>query len=269
MYTINLNTPVFSQVSWVSLQEQLFSDTGNTKKHIKNISKEAHDILSHQEIPVKENMFLVKDFKTALALSLIKKFRELPMEDQDILLSANDDYTFNSIINGIYRPEVKVPRHIFIKNGSYNVDNIKIKLGGSREYLPASKLDNYDFVYSQISADDRILYYASERLKNDFSIVKHALSKNRDAIYYIYEQLEKNLPLAKQIITYYPDSIKLFPKSLTDNEEIIRHTIQQDATALQYASERIQKETHKHYCNASRNLHFKMNILKSIIRRLP
>lgn len=242
MYTINFNNPVFTQVSWVSLQEQLFSETGNTKKHIKNISKEAHDILSHQEIPVKENMFLVKDFKTALALSLIKKFRELPKEDQDILLSANDDYTFNSIINGIYRPELKVPRHIFINNGGYNINKIQIKLGGVGEYLPASELDNYDVVYSQISTDCRILYYASERLKNDFSIIRHALSKSRDAIYYIYEQLEKNLPLAKQIITYYPDSIKLFPKSLTDNEEIIRHAIQQDATALQYASERLRDD---------------------------
>ncbi|AUT25706.1 DUF4116 domain-containing protein [Escherichia marmotae] len=239
MYAINFNMPVFSQVSWISLQEQIFSETGNTKNHISNISEEAHNILSFKELSLKENMFLVKDFKTGLALSLIKKFRELPLKDQDNLLSANDNDSFNSIINGIYRPELKVPRHIFIKDGDYNINNIKMNVGGIGEYVPTSELDNYDFIYSNVIKDARVLYYASERLKNDFSIVSRALMNDSDAIFYIEDQLEKNLSLAKQIIAFSPVCLKNFPKSLTDNEEIIRHAIQQDATTLQYASERL------------------------------
>ncbi|EFA4880021.1 DUF4116 domain-containing protein [Escherichia coli] len=242
MYAINFDAPVFSQTSWVSLQEQLFSETGDTKGHISDISEEAHKILSFQEIPVKENMFLAKDFRTGLALSLIKKFRELPLKDQDNLLSANGDHAFNSIINGIYRPEVKVPRHIFIKSGDFNINKITWRFGGIGESMSTSELDNYDLIYSKVVDDSRLLYYVSERLKNDFNIVKRALINDRDAVYYIHEQLEKNLPLAKQVISFDPLSIKSFPKSLTDNEEIVRHAIQQDATALQYASERLRDD---------------------------
>ncbi|EJG1803656.1 TPA: hypothetical protein ACN32H_001930 [Vibrio parahaemolyticus] len=87
-------------------------------------------------------MFLAKGFRKGLALSLIKKFREFPNKDKESLLFI--DYTSNldDIINGIYRPEVKVPRHFFL---NYDERNIKISSGDGIS-LSISDRDNDEVV---------------------------------------------------------------------------------------------------------------------------
>ncbi len=98
--------------------------------------------LSFSKVEIRSNMFLAKGFRKGLALSLIKKFREFPNKDKESLLFI--DYTSNldDIINGIYRPEVKVPRHFFL---NYDERNIKISSGDGIS-LSISDRDNDEVV---------------------------------------------------------------------------------------------------------------------------
>lgn len=71
------DNPALSQVAWGSLQEQLMCDCEDTRKHIRCISEESHKTRSYTRLGIRSSMFLAKDFRKGLALSLIKKFREL------------------------------------------------------------------------------------------------------------------------------------------------------------------------------------------------
>ncbi|EID0733823.1 DUF4116 domain-containing protein, partial [Vibrio parahaemolyticus] len=237
IYVVDFDTPAFSQVSWVSLQEQYLSFGNNTKKHIRNISNDAHKILSFSEIDIKSNMFLAKDFKKGLALSLIKKFRQLPNNDREELLNTQSIEQFNSIINGIYRPEVKVPRHFFVNHGK---ENIKVSCGGGMA-LPITDLDNYDVISNAVLYNYRVLKYASEELKSNISIIKRALMNDSRAILFIHEQLEKDHSFAKEVINYYPGALRYFPTALTDNESIVSTAVIKSPYVLSFASERLRK----------------------------
>ncbi|HHJ3242452.1 TPA: DUF4116 domain-containing protein [Vibrio parahaemolyticus] len=237
IYVVDFDNPAFSQVSWVSLQEQYLSFGNNTKKHIRNISDDAHEILSFSDIDIKSNMLLAKDFKKGVALSLIKKFRQLPINDRENLLNTQSLEQFNSIINGVYRPELKVPRHFFVNNGE---ENIKVSCGGGMA-LSITVLDNHDVISHAVCGNYRVLKYASEKLKSNISIIKRALMNNPKAIFFIHEQLEKDHSLAKEVINYYPGSLRYFPTTLTDNEDIVSTAVSKDPKVLNFASKRLQQ----------------------------
>ncbi|EHJ4094685.1 hypothetical protein [Escherichia fergusonii] len=79
------------------------------------MSEEAYNYLSERNIENKETMFIGKDIKTGLVMSLIKPFRNIPDDDKEKLLSINTVDGMNKLTNGIFRPEIKVPRHFFLK----------------------------------------------------------------------------------------------------------------------------------------------------------
>ncbi|HHI5006295.1 TPA: hypothetical protein ACP5TP_004789, partial [Vibrio parahaemolyticus] len=160
VYAVDFDNPSLSQVAWVSLQEQLISNCEDTRKHIGNISEEAHKKLSFSKVGIRSNMFLAKDFRKGLALSLIKKFRELPNKDKENLLSVEYTSNLNDIINGIYRPEVKVPRHFFLNHGERN---IKISCGDGIS-LSISDRDNDEVVADAVFFNYNALSFASDRL---------------------------------------------------------------------------------------------------------
>lgn len=235
IYAVDFDTPSFLQSSWVSLQEQYISYGQNSRKHIRDISEEAHKILSFNEIDIQSNMFIAKDFKRGLALSLIEKFRLLPSIDREKLLNTISVDRMNDIINGIYRPEVKVPKHFFINHEN---GNIKVSCGNG-EVLSISDFDNYQIMSSAVYYNYKALRFASNDLKANISIIKRALMNNEQAIYFVHEQLENDHSLAKEIINFHPLIVKHFPTTLIDNESIMQHAIQKDAKLLEFASDRL------------------------------
>ncbi|CAI2325771.1 TPA: DUF4116 domain-containing protein [Vibrio parahaemolyticus] len=243
VYAVDFDNPSLSQVAWVSLQEQLMCDCENTRKHIRGISEESHKILSYTRLGIRSSMFLAKDFRKGLALSLIKRFRELPEHDRQTLLSNLHLKYLNDVINGIYRPEVKVPRHFFINHGE---NNIKISCGDGIA-LSISERDDYQAVHIAVHWNYKALYFASDRLKKDLSIIKRALSSSPDAVNFIHDQLTSDIEYAKEVIRICPMSLKYFPESLIDNEEIINHAVKQDKSVLQFASERLQKKIYHRF----------------------
>nr|WP_315984391.1 DUF4116 domain-containing protein [Vibrio parahaemolyticus] len=218
-------------------------DCENTRKHIRGISEESHKILSYTRLGIRSSMFLAKDFRKGLALSLIKRFRELPEHDRQTLLSNLHLKYLNDVINGIYRPEVKVPRHFFINHGE---NNIKISCGDGIA-LSISERDDYQAVHIAVHWNYKALYFASDRLKKDLSIIKRALSSSPDAVNFIHDQLTSDIEYAKEVIRICPMSLKYFPESLIDNEEIINHAVKQDKSVLQFASERLQKKIYHRF----------------------
>ncbi|CAI2325747.1 TPA: DUF4116 domain-containing protein [Vibrio parahaemolyticus] len=235
VYIVDFDHPSFSQVAWVSLQEQLLNFTQNTRKRIANISEDAHKVLSENIIDIKTNMFLARDFRKGLGLSLIKQFRKIPSDDRHKLLSVKSTEQFNDIINGLYRPEVKVPRHLFVNHSSCNV-KVSCGAGGA---LSISDFDNDEVISSAVSNSYRALYFASERLKTDINIVEKALKNEPKAASFIHDQLEKDLSFAKKVIDISPDALKYFPKSLTDNDDVIQYAVKKDSNVLQFASDRL------------------------------
>nr|WP_228090319.1 DUF4116 domain-containing protein [Vibrio parahaemolyticus] len=93
----------------------------------------------------------------------------------------------------------------------------------------------------------KALYFASDRLKKDLSIIKRALSSSPDAVNFIHDQLTSDIEYAKEVIRICPMSLKYFPESLIDNEEIINHAVKQDKSVLQFASERLQKKIYRQF----------------------
>ncbi|EIW7863755.1 DUF4116 domain-containing protein [Vibrio parahaemolyticus] len=139
-------------------------------------------------------MFLAKDFRKGLALSFIKKFRELPNKDRESLLYIEYTCNLNDIINGIYRQEVKVPRHFFLNHGERN---IKIsRSDGISLYI--SDRDNDEVVTDAVFFNCKALSFASDRFKSDISIVNIALNNSPAAASCIHEQLKKISLLLKK-----------------------------------------------------------------------
>lgn len=67
-------------------------------------------------------VFFGKDMKYGLALNIIKVSRNLEKEvDRKLFL----EHDIDQLINGLFRPEVKVPRHFFAKDGTYEKYAIK------------------------------------------------------------------------------------------------------------------------------------------------
>ncbi|MBI6548303.1 hypothetical protein [Xenorhabdus lircayensis] len=104
------------------LVDQLQPGPPNSRM-IKNISKRAHDCLKLRVFMEYSICFSgIDDCLRGLLYSIILEIRNLTRSlegDAKVLLSARSDDEINRIINGLFRPEVRVPRMIGITRGDY------------------------------------------------------------------------------------------------------------------------------------------------------
>ena len=115
MYRVNFDEAVFRDTAWLSLTELLFPVTPDAKRLMSYLKS---DESASRHLQPLEIVFSGGAMKTGLALSIIKEAREFsPASQQKVLESTTEDQ-LNGLVNGLYRPEVKVPRHCFIQNAT-------------------------------------------------------------------------------------------------------------------------------------------------------
>lgn len=61
-------------------------------------------------------MFFGKEMRTGLGLYLLKRIRNIPHSDRQKILSMKSEHELNRVINGILRPEIKVPKYFLAKS---------------------------------------------------------------------------------------------------------------------------------------------------------
>ncbi|ROM93791.1 hypothetical protein [Pseudomonas brassicacearum] len=112
-YRFNLHETIFMEVGWLSLVEMRFARTPDLSRHIHDLSAEDYTLLKKRELSPLSTVFFGQDMINGIALSLILDLRKLSPTGQTRLLAMAGESSLNSLINGIYRPELKVPRHYF------------------------------------------------------------------------------------------------------------------------------------------------------------
>ncbi|MBU5388974.1 hypothetical protein [Citrobacter cronae] len=116
IYKIPLTNHSFD-FSSLYLFDQLEMDIPNCR--ISGISEEAKKILSTRRYSRKSICFYGRKSIPALALSTIAAARLLSENDRSILLSARTDKEKNDLLRYLFRVEIRVPRIVGIKYGSY------------------------------------------------------------------------------------------------------------------------------------------------------
>ncbi|HHR6406776.1 TPA: DUF4116 domain-containing protein [Providencia alcalifaciens] len=237
LYRVNFDTTPFSQVSWGSLHDQVLNQTGaSIDKHLEGLSDEAYDILESRFIGNEKAMFFGENIKVGLGLSLIQLLRKLPEDDRQNLLSTRSVEGVNRLINGIYRPEIKIPRHFFSKSVE------AVFLCGNGQILSASELDDKDKVLSVAKFGPNTLMHVSERLKDDDDVVLTAVSCNCDALKYASFRFRDREELVLTLIKRNAEIIKYVSSRLKDNSSIVREAVLKNGTLLRFASEALKDD---------------------------
>lgn len=116
IYKIPLTNQSFD-FSSLYLFDQLEMDIPNCR--IAGISEEAKKILSSRTYSRKSICFYGKKSIPALTLSIIAAARLLSENDRSILLGARTDKEKNDLLRYLFRVEIRVPRLVGVKYGSY------------------------------------------------------------------------------------------------------------------------------------------------------
>ncbi|MBT2374283.1 hypothetical protein [Pseudomonas fluorescens] len=112
-FRFDFDEPVFKDAAWLSLVEMRFAKTPNLDRHIEGLSAEEYSVLSKRTLQPFETVFSGGDMKAGIGLSIIRDLRKLPPESGRRLLESAGENQINKLVNGMYRPEIKVARHFF------------------------------------------------------------------------------------------------------------------------------------------------------------
>lgn len=236
IYNVDFESPVFALIAWGSLQDQILNTTGDVRRHIKGLSEETYRYLSEQNIENKETMFIGKDMKTGLAMWLIKLFRKISDEDRYKLLSMNTVNDMNKLINGIFRPEIKVPRHYFSKSVDVYFTDVK----GLK--LTSSDFDNKYKMLSVIKECADAFFFASPTLKEDGEIIIEAVKNNIKILECVPEKVKNERAFALKLVSINGLAIYYLPDKFKDDFEMVQQAVKNNSKALQFSSERLRND---------------------------
>ncbi|WP_137199719.1 hypothetical protein [Pseudomonas sp. CFBP13528] len=115
-YRFDFDATAFKESAWLSLVEMRFAKTPNLDRHIDGLNSTEYANLSKRTLQPFETVFSGGDMKAGIGLSLIRDLRKLSPTTNHRLLSCTGEVEINKLINGLYRPEIKVARHFFSNN---------------------------------------------------------------------------------------------------------------------------------------------------------
>ncbi|AOJ05590.1 MULTISPECIES: hypothetical protein [Burkholderia] len=113
-YRFDFDDPHFRDTAWLSLVEMRFARTPNLDRHIEGLSPDEYSRLSKRTLQPFQTVFAGGDMKAGIALSIVRDMREnLSPDAQARVLGNVGEAHVNKLVNGLYRPEIKVARHFF------------------------------------------------------------------------------------------------------------------------------------------------------------
>ncbi|EDP8647562.1 DUF4116 domain-containing protein [Salmonella bongori] len=236
IYSIDINTPVFEQVSCISLYDQVTKEAPNPSKYIHGISQKAARILQEKAPSIHEFMFFGKEMRVGLGLYLLKRIRMIPDNDKQKILSMKSEQELNNVINGILRPEIKVPKYFFSKEYTTAI------FDGNGGFLDPKKINNKEYMLDKVAKNYKALAHASENLKNDYDIALSAVSQGGTAIMSISDKLKKNREIIMAAVKTSGNALKFADKKFKDDKEVVLAAVQQSGESLKFASTRLTKD---------------------------
>ncbi|CAI8742230.1 DUF547 domain-containing protein [Pseudomonas chlororaphis] len=112
MYYVDFEHPRLQQFAWLSLVDMRFPITPWLERHVPILEEDDYDVLSHCELKdTTQTIFSGPHMKAGIALSIVARARLVPESSREKLLGCPDSASINALMNGLYRPEVKVPRY--------------------------------------------------------------------------------------------------------------------------------------------------------------
>ncbi len=117
VFRFHFEDKTFFDSAWLSLVEMRFSQTPVLNRHVDGLTDDEYTQLSKRTLNPLHTVFSGGDMKTGIVLSVIKDIRDnLSADSQHKVLGLTDEKSINGLINGFYRPEVKVSRQYFSSN---------------------------------------------------------------------------------------------------------------------------------------------------------
>ncbi|ELL0227409.1 DUF4116 domain-containing protein [Salmonella enterica] len=236
IYSIDINKPVFEQVSCISLYDQVTKEPPDPKKYIHGISREAARILQKKDPSICDFMFSGKEMRTGLGLYLLKRIRNIPHSDRQKILSMKSEHELNSVINGILRPEIKVPKYFFSKEYTAAL------FDGNGGFLDPKKTNNKEYMLDKVATYYKVLAHASNNLKNDYDIALSAVNQNGTAIKLISDELKKNREIIMAAVKTSGMALRFADEKFKDDKGVVLSAVHQSGEALKFASKRLKND---------------------------
>ncbi|ECG8590423.1 DUF4116 domain-containing protein [Salmonella enterica subsp. salamae] len=236
IYCFDINQPVFEQVSSINLYDQIAKLNPDPHKHIQGLSEEAAVILQRRESSVYNFMFFGKDLRTGLGLYLLKRIRAIPESDRQKILAMKEEHELNRVINGILRPEIKIPKYFFSKKYSSAL------FDGSGGFLDPQKINDKSYMLDKIKISYKAFIHCSDDLKNDFDLAILAVSQQGKALKHVSDELKKNRYIVWMAVITSGNALQFSDEKFKNNKQIVLAAVQQTGEALAFASEALKND---------------------------
>ncbi|RMT91117.1 hypothetical protein ALP39_04014 [Pseudomonas marginalis pv. marginalis] len=112
-FRFEFDAPAFRDSAWLSLVEMRFARTPHLSRHLEGLSSKEYEDLSTRRLQPFETVFSGGDMKAGIGLSIVRDLRNLSPASNKRMLTNVDEEKVNKLVNGLYRPEIKVARHFF------------------------------------------------------------------------------------------------------------------------------------------------------------
>lgn len=159
------------------------------------------------------------------------------MGDKQAILEAiekldGEPFRLNMILQGV-SDEVLSDRDVIL--ASVKIDGRALQFASTQlkkdPEVVLAAMSNPDFGGSDI------LMYASEELRYDFEVMRHAVKIDRWALSYASGQLKRNKALVMEAVQSFGASLESASVGLQNDRDIVLQAVKTDGFALAYASE--------------------------------
>ncbi|HCC0888482.1 TPA: DUF4116 domain-containing protein [Salmonella enterica] len=236
LHSFDLNQPVFEQVSSINLYDQINEQRPDPKKHIDGLSEEATETLRKKESSVYNFMFFGKDLRAGLGLYLLKRIRAIPQRDRQKILAMKGEHELNRVINGILRPEIKVPKYFFSK------EYTSVLFDDNGGFVDPRKTNDKNYMLEKINASYNALIHCSDDLKNDVEIALAAVSQEGVALKYVSDELKKNRDIVLAAVKTTGSALEFSDEEFKGDKEVVLTAARYSCDALDFASQALKND---------------------------
>ena len=113
MLRFDLDSAQFTH-AWLSMNDMVQPKESTLERYFTDLDdadyEYAKDMVEYYNSP--DFVFSGRDMIPGAALSVIHATRDLTEKAKAQILNASDEYASNNAINGLFRPEIKIPRFL-------------------------------------------------------------------------------------------------------------------------------------------------------------
>lgn len=236
IYSVDINQPVFEQVACISIYDMLIPRPPDIRKHIQGLSDEAIQTLRKKDQSKYGFTFFGKEMRAGLGLYILKRLRAIPENDRQKILAMRSEDELNHVINGIARPEIKVPKYFFSKEYTSSL------FDGTGGFLDPQKVNDKDYMLGKVNKHYKAFANGSDDVKNDYLIALSAVSQEGRSLFYASDNLKENKEIVFTAVKQSGLALKHVGEKFKDDKNLVLTAVQQSGIAIAFASERLKND---------------------------